>query len=96
MFDAVEYGNLEGLKSLVSSGFSIQARHINASTILHIAVSNRNLGIVKFLVECGANVNSINADASIPAYNIGSKQEIRMFSNMQKLIFTLNFLFNFI
>ena len=62
--DALEAGNLNVVNSGLEQGFSVntpvrnrQGRYLPP---LHYAIANRRLGVVRFLLDNGADVNAID------------------------------------
>ena len=58
LFEAIQAGDLELVKSLVKKGVSIHSKNKKGETPLHIAVYTENLNIVKWLIEKGADLNA--------------------------------------
>ncbi|WP_457639682.1 ankyrin repeat domain-containing protein [Persephonella sp.] len=54
---AVEKGDLELVKKLISKGANVNAKDKGGNTPLHWVARNGHLEIVKYLISCGANKN---------------------------------------
>lgn len=59
-FRAAKVGDLEQLQMLVPQRVSPDTQDYDLRTLLHIASAEGRLRIVKYLVECGANVNLLD------------------------------------
>ncbi len=52
--------NLAILEVLIQSGANIEAKDFTGGTALERAVLHKNVNVIKFLIKCGANVNSVD------------------------------------
>ncbi len=60
LLKAVQSGNLQRVKSLLAQGYDPNPAAYSVTTPLHDAVRRGYLGIVKALVEAGADINAEN------------------------------------
>jgi S1-C subfamily serine protease len=83
----IEEGNLKGLKKLNFDDHSINRKDGNGNTLLHLAVIEKQLSIVKYLLKRNANINAVNlknetpldiidADKWNPAINLKMNNEV--------------------
>lgn len=63
---AAEQNNLNLLKEIVRYGGNVTSPKINGSTALHVAVSEDNIEIVKYLLEQGADIDKLDLDGWTP------------------------------
>ena len=77
MLKAIENGDLELLKHVISYGNDINCKYrSNSVTALHIAVQDKkNVDIVKYLVEHGANVNQCDNFDMTPLHHACREKE---------------------
>ena len=67
--EAVLKGNLNGVVSAISKDKSkIYSKDQDGSTLLHVAVSNDHIDIVKYLVSQGADVDSQDSEGDTPLH----------------------------
>jgi len=58
IFDAIEEGNLDLIKTLIEAGANLEEFNDEGLLPIHLAAINNNFEIVKLLIESGADVNS--------------------------------------
>ncbi|GLT45003.1 hypothetical protein SLA2020_188710 [Shorea laevis] len=63
---AAEQNNLDLLKEIVHCGGNVTRPGSNGSTALHVAVCEANIGIVKFLLKNGADIDKPDVDGWTP------------------------------
>lgn len=63
-FRAAECGNLQAIKSAVVIGMDLETKTERGWTALTMAAFNQHFEVVKFLIECGANVNHANLNGT--------------------------------
>jgi len=79
IFDATQKGDLAKVKALVQkSPNSVKTTNKNDDTPLHIAADEGHFEIVRFLIEKGADVNSINSSLRNPVLLAGYKGHIEV------------------
>lgn len=66
LFEAVELGHINKVKSLIDQGADLESRDLAKNTPLHIACMVGDLEIAKLLIEKGADVNAINDNGFTP------------------------------
>ena len=71
LMEAIDYSNLEAVKSSVMAGININAKDNKGNTPLHYALNKENLSeddkeIIKFLISAGADVYAQNANGNTP------------------------------
>ena len=71
-------GYLEGVKSCVEQGVSVEARDSFGDTPLHWAAYWGRLEVVKWLVEHGANVNARNDEGNTPLHKAAKKGHLEV------------------
>lgn len=64
LISAVEKGQLEKVKTLLTSGVNLEGKDRYGQTSLMIAVHKRNLPMIKMLLSAGANVNARSSNSS--------------------------------
>ncbi|HWE93400.1 MAG TPA: ankyrin repeat domain-containing protein [Tepidisphaeraceae bacterium] len=62
---AVRKGDLEAVQAAIRSGADIESK-VGGFPVLHSAISNSHLAIVRFLLESGADANSLNVTGGLP------------------------------
>ena len=65
--DAIKRGNLEKVKELINSYDGILNVMTPFGTLLHIAATHGKIEIVKYLIECGFDINTKDTDFSAGA-----------------------------
>ena len=55
--EAVQHGNLDGLKNAIEHGISPSASDADGCTLLHWASINNRYDIAEYLIQRGAEVN---------------------------------------
>lgn len=68
LFQAVEKGNLEEVKTLLGQGVSINAKDSLGNSALMKAVDEEEIELAKFLLQKGANVNLRNTMGETALY----------------------------
>ena len=76
MLIAVAACQLDEIRALVESGEDVNWRFENGDTYLALAAIIGNPDVVGLLIECGADVNAVNAEG-LTAYDQASTDEIR-------------------
>jgi ankyrin repeat protein len=56
--DAAKSGDIDEIKSLLNIGVSVDHKHNNGATALHVSVYRSNFEVADFLISVGANVNA--------------------------------------
>jgi len=70
MWQAIEEGKIEVVKSLIKQGFAVNAEVKRGKTALHVAAWYRRVDIVQFLISQGADVNAKDAFKAIPLHDV--------------------------
>lgn len=68
LFEAAKKGNLENVKRYIQKGADINARSINAWTVLHFAALGPSLDVVEFVVEQQLCVDVKDANGQSPLH----------------------------
>ena len=74
LFESIKNSNLEQIKQCLANGADVNVRDsygVYGSTTLMLALQGDNFEIIKYLVECGADVLAERED-----YHFGNKQSI--------------------
>ena len=64
---------IKNAQSLLANGANINARGDKQTTVLHEAVENDQLELVKFFISQGSDVNAINGFKQTPLFRVKSK-----------------------
>lgn len=88
LMEAVNYSNLDIVKSAVIAGFDVNAKDNRGNTALHHALAKQNLSdadveIIKFLIASGADVLSQNANGNTPEEVIKEDIAVTQTQNIQ-------------
>ena len=67
LFEAIDEGNVEAVKSAIAAGADVNAKDEDGCTPLH---GCRDADIAKALINAGADVNAINKCGNSPLFNI--------------------------
>ncbi len=58
LFKAAIYGDAEAVKSLLAKGADVNAKDKGGGTALMMAINNNHAGVVRLLIDKGADVNA--------------------------------------
>ena len=61
LFDAVQAGDLDNMRTLLQSGAEINASDDEGTTVLMLAAGNGHLELVAALIEAGAEINAVDS-----------------------------------
>lgn len=67
LLDYASYGNVVGVKAMLSGGIDIQTKNEEGNTALHLASKYNYMELVKVLLESGAQPCNQNQLSKIPA-----------------------------
>ncbi|CAH9082868.1 unnamed protein product [Cuscuta epithymum] len=68
LLEAARYADIEDIKSLVSSGVSLDSKDSQGRTALHMASANGHLDVVKYLIGSKVDVNASNEEKNTPLH----------------------------
>lgn len=75
---AATRGNLNSIQDAVKSGVDVNAVDPRSGmTLLHVATHNRQLSIVQYLVDNGADINKVDHDNSAPIHYAAYKGDLQ-------------------
>ena len=60
IFDLVTANDIEGVRLLIETGYDLNIRKYDGSTALIVAATNNKIEMVKLLLSCSVNVNSVD------------------------------------
>lgn len=87
MFEAINNGDIEGLKRAFEEEANVYAEDKNGNQPLHIAVKNGNLKIAELLTdEYGADVDEKNAEGKSPLHLAVEQYDMEMSSLLLELL----------
>ena len=66
LLEAIDKGDLDQVKKLVNNGASIEIELINGMKPIHVAAATGNTAIAEFLLDSGAEVNSMSNKGITP------------------------------
>jgi ankyrin repeat protein len=78
LFNAIEDGNLEQLQKLFNDGASIHTSNRNKETLLHRAIINENTQVAEFLLNHGADIETVDAFGNTPLLTSEDEDIIRL------------------
>ncbi|TDY73336.1 ankyrin repeat protein [Leptospira meyeri] len=78
LFQAVEKGNLELVKTILAEGVSVNAKDSLGNSSLIKAADDEELEMAKFLIEKGANVNLRNTTGETALYRAVYRGNLEM------------------
>jgi ankyrin repeat protein len=77
IFDLVHTGNLRVLSSEIEKGISVDTTNSKGQTLLHYALIYKQIGIAKFLISKGANIDTADNSGQKVRELVSDNQEIR-------------------
>ncbi|KAL0428906.1 UNVERIFIED_CONTAM: (-)-isopiperitenone reductase [Sesamum radiatum] len=68
LLEAARYDDIDDVKSIASTGVSLDSEDSQGRTALHMASANGHVHIVDYLINNGANVNACNMEKNTPLH----------------------------
>ena len=87
LLKVIRRGNNQKAIELLTNSIDINAKLSSTKTLLHIAVQENNIEIVKFLLKHGANPNAKDANGNTPLHEVMS--EFFLYEQSSKIIVKL-------
>ena len=82
LFHAVARGDLTRIKTLIEAGADCSARDYNGSTCLHLAVSRNLVDVVKYFIELGAVLDTVEQHNEIQIKSLQTNRKSQTNTNV--------------
>jgi len=86
IFTAIRWNRIKLTFDLIEQGFNLEQRNINGHTPLILASHFGRTEIIEILIKKGCNIDTLDIQYEIPAFNYVLRQKIFNLKNLELLI----------